>query len=412
MKRNARVLSLILSALTTACPDAGTQTSDSGTGTTTTTPLTSDGHSSAPPVTSSVSGTTSPGSTGPTDVTTTCFDPNDCGEAVVNITFMKPSVMLVLDKSGSMVADPNGFWDHDADPATPTITRWNSLHSGVDLFVTGFEGSMHLGAVLFPSLMAASSYNEAACVVGPEPEVAIAPMHAAKILATIPGALADSMMMKGATPASKALKLAITELETAPNDLPKFMIFVTDGAANCQENAPDPTTLFEVYDDAVMETVAAAAAMGIKTYVVGIDISQEVSGEVKDGNPDNTNSHEKLNLMADAGGVPRPGAEKFFNATNQNELQAALQTIAMELVSCTLDLDPTPRYPDFVEITPYGKSQVLDCMTEDGWMYLPKQDPNDPEELTRVQLCGQACSDLQMSGEVDVQYRCPDDDSC
>ena len=45
-------------------------------------------------------------------------------------------------------------------------------------------------------------------------------------------------------------------------------------------------------------------------------------------------------------------------------------------------------------------------------VYLPKQDPNDPEELTRVQLCGQACSDLQMSGEVDVQYRCPDDDSC
>jgi hypothetical protein len=27
--------------------------------------------------------------------------------------------MFVLDKSGSMVAMPAGFWDHDADPGTP-----------------------------------------------------------------------------------------------------------------------------------------------------------------------------------------------------------------------------------------------------------------------------------------------------
>jgi threonyl-tRNA synthetase len=41
-------------------------------------------------------------------------------------------------------------------------------------------------------------------------------------------------------------------------------------------------------------------------------------------------------------------------------------------------------------------------------MYLPKIDPNDPDELTRIELCGQVCSDFQMSGQVDIQYRCPD----
>jgi hypothetical protein len=210
--------------------------------------------------------------------------------------------------------------------------------------------------------------------------------------------------MKGGTPATKGLKLAINELVAAPADQPKFMIFVTDGAANCQENAPDTTTLFEVYDDKVATTVADALAMGIKTYVVGIDISQEVSGAAKDGNPDNTNTYEKLNLVADAGGVPRPGDEKFYNTTNQNELQAALDMISMQILSCTIDLNPLPKYPKNVEVSPYGNVQVMDCMTEDGWHYLPQVNPDDP---LQVELCGKACSDFQMTGKLDIQYRCP-----
>jgi hypothetical protein len=251
------------------------------------------------------------------------------------------------------------------------------------------------------------------------PDVPIAGMNAAKILGAIPGALTDATVMKGGTPATKGLKVAITELEGAPAEQPKFMIFVTDGAANCQEDAPDTTTLFEMYDDNVATTVAAAAAMGIKTYVVGIDISQVVSGAAKDGNPDNTNTYEKLNLVAEAGGVPRPGDEKFFNTTNQDELQSALQMISMQILSCVIELDPTPKYPDNVEVNGFREGQpvadpkqpkvpITDCANQDGWMYLPKIDPNDPDELTRIELCGQVCSDFQMSGQVDIQYRCPD----
>jgi len=338
----------------------------------------------------------------------TTFDPNDCGEAVVDIPIVTPSVMLVLDKSGSMVADPGGFWDHDQDPATPAITRWNSLYSVVDLIVNNFNGSMNLGAVLFPSKTATSSYSEAACVVSANAEVPIAGMNAAKILGAIPGPLTDAATMKGGTPATKGLKVAIKELEAAPSDQPKFMIFVTDGAANCQENAPDTTTLFEMYDEQVAATVAAAAAMGIKTYVVGIDISQEVSGSAKDGNPDNTNTYEKLNEVAIAGAVPRPGDEKFYNTTNQDELQDALNMISMQILSCVIELNPTPVYPKNVEVTPYGDVQVKDCATEDGWMYLPKMNPDDPDEPLRVELCGAACTNFQMSGKLDIQYRCPD----
>ena len=434
MKRSACLLSLLslMSVLTGACAKDPESDSDTNTNTTLTggimtlpTASASEGDSSS--ASGTTAGTTSDGSaTGtasePTGAPTsgnTTIDVGNCGEAVVDIPIVTPSVMLVLDKSGSMVADPGGFWDHDQDPMTPTITRWNSLYSVVDLIVNNFNNSMNLGAVLFPAKTATSSYSEAACVVGGAPDVPIAGMNAAKILGAIPGALTDATVMKGGTPATKGLKVAITELEGAPAEQPKFMIFVTDGAANCQEDAPDTTTLFEMYDDNVATTVAAAAAMGIKTYVVGIDISQVVSGAAKDGNPDNTNTYEKLNLVAEAGGVPRPGDEKFFNTTNQDELQSALQMISMQILSCVIELDPTPFYPDNVEVNGFREGQpvadpkqpkvpITDCENQDGWMYLPKIDPNDPDELTRIELCGQVCSDFQMSGQVDIQYRCPD----
>ena len=56
--------------------------------------------------------------------------------------------MLALDKSGSMVANPAGLWDHDADPNTPKITRWNSLYQVVQLITTDYNNSINFGANL------------------------------------------------------------------------------------------------------------------------------------------------------------------------------------------------------------------------------------------------------------------------
>jgi hypothetical protein len=276
-----------------------------------------------------------------------------------------------------------------------------------DLIANGFNGSMNMGMVLFPSKTAKADYSEIACVVNATPEVPVGPSNAANIIAAIPSATADKTVIQGGTPATKGIKTAVAELEKAPADQPKFMILVTDGAANCQENAPDTTTLFEQYDAALATTIAEAAAAGIKTYVVGIDISQEVSPVKKEGNPDGVNTYEKLNEVATAGGVPRPGDEKFFNTTNQEELQAALEMISMQILSCTIDLSPAPVYLDYVEVSvqeKYGKVQVTDCATEDGWQYVPQGDPADP---VRIELCGKACSDFQMTGMIDIQYRCP-----
>ena len=439
MQRSACLLSL-MSLLTGACGDNKSNTSDDPTAGTGSATMVSISISSDPMTEPTTAGSMSASGTGsttdmtattamttePTSGGNTSFDPNFCGEAVVNIPIVTPSVMLVLDKSGSMVAPSNamglnGFWDHDgddadkdgkqdADPAmdaTPNITRWQSLWEVTDLIANNFNGSMNLGMVLFPSKSAKADYSEVACLVNATPEVPVGPMNAANIIAAIPGPLEDKTTIQGGTPSSRGLKTALTELAKAPNDQPKFMIFVTDGAANCQENAPDTTQLFEEYDAALVPLLEAATADGIKTYVVGIGLTNVVSPMIKDGNPDGISSVDKLNEVAVAGGVPRPGEEKFFNTQNQEELQAALDMISMQILSCTLELVPSPVYLDYVEVSvkeAYGKKQVTDCATEDGWKYVPMDQPGDP---VRIELCGAACSDFQMTGMIDIQYRCP-----
>ncbi|MBA3549865.1 MAG: VWA domain-containing protein [Nannocystis sp.] len=403
MKCSAYVLML---ALVGACPGEGpvaVTTEGSGSSSSTSSGTTSE----APTTGTTRQPTTEP----PGGSTTVVFDPNDCGHAVV----YKPNVMLVLDKSGSMVADPGGFWDHDQDPGTATVSRWSSLHAAVAGLVDKFDAGMNLGLVLFPAKTAASSYDEMACIVGGAPGVPLAGMNAANMLAALPEALTDGAMMKGGTPATKGLKVAIEALASVPAEQPRFMLLVTDGAANCQENAPDLEALFEVYDDEVTSTVAAAAAMGIKTFVVGVDIANEVSSDLKDGLPDSVNVHEKLNELAVAGGVARAGDEKFFNPTNEGELQAALELISGQILSCTFTLYPTPIFLGYVEVngfkegTQAGSSDLTDCMTQDGWDFLPPIDPQDSDEPLRIELCGAACSDYRMSGEIDIQYTCPAD---
>ena len=87
-----------------------------------------------------------------------------------------------------------------------------------------------------------------------------------------------------------------------------------------------------------------------------------------------------------------------------NEQFSRADLISMQILSCTIDLNPLPKYPKNVEVSPYGNVQVMDCMTEDGWHYLPQMNPDDP---LQVELCGKACADFQMSGQLDIQYRCP-----
>lgn len=266
---------------------------------------------------------------------------------------------------------------------------------------------MDFGAVLFPSTAAQAVYNASACPVHAEPEVAVGPEQGAAILATIPPA--DDLSLHGGTPAAAGVTTAVAALSGLDPERDRYMIVVTDGAANCSADAATPEELFEDYDENFPKFVGAAAEQGIKTFVVGIDIEDSTSPATQDGNPSGINTYEKLNLVAEAGGMARAGDEKFYNTLNQVELQEALMKISVLITSCELKLDPAPVPqqevgklevdPDGADPLIFDEVEVTDCATQSGWHFTD-------ESRAKIELCGDACERYKATGEVSISFVC------
>jgi hypothetical protein len=174
---------------------------------------------------------------------------------------------------------------------------------------------------------------------------------------------------------------------------PRAIVLVTDGAANCKPGS-EGDDLFDIADDGLAETVSELHAGGITTYVIGIDI-EDVEGTMPVINP-----YEQLTEVAIAGGAPQFGSEKFYNATDQLELEAAMETVH-DAIECSIALDEEPVYSNYVSVTVGGVEVpfVENCEDQDGWTF-----PQDLPPYNTITLCGSACS-----GEVvGVDYACPE----
>ena len=327
-----------------------------------------------------------------------------CSDVQVVGTPLSPNVVLVLDKSGSMVAGQGGFWDHDADPGTPSVTRWSSLHSVVESIVTEFDDSINFGAHLFPSTDAQAAYSPAACPVHGTLDIAVAAMNKDAVLAGIPEASDETL--RGGTPTANAVKVALDHLKDLDPEVPRAILLVTDGAANCAVD-DSPPALFEEYDDSVHSIVEDAFTIdGIPTYVVGIGIVDAASPVAADGSPDDTNPFDRLNDLATEGGKPRSDpAERFYHTNNQIELAAALDEIAVDALTCIIPLQSALVKPETTGVELDGElvPQVSDCASENGWVYTNPEGPFDA-----IQLCGSACGGLKIVGSADLTVCVPD----
>lgn len=317
-------------------------------------------------------------------------DPPTC-EATTAIATSTPfNVMLVIDKSRSMV---NYSWDDDGNAETPDVTRWASLHATVDTISGQYQDAMHLGLTLFPSIDATSDFNEA-CLVNDTPEVLVGLGNAEAILAAIPAA--DDTDLYGATPAAAGITTALTHLQQLDDGRPAAIILVTDGAANCGANALG-LELFDNYDQDLPQIVADAYEnAGIPTYVVGIDIQEESEHPF-------TKPREKLDELAKLGGVPQPGEVGFYDAANAEALQTALDDIASS-VTCGINLGEAPSNPDQLVVWVDGKliPRLDSCDEGDGWIF---STPDGP--LDRIELCNGSCDALLEIGEIEAEFLCP-----
>ncbi len=350
---------------------------------------------------SGTSTSTTDGDTTAVDMSTGIVDDTEDVPCQVQMATLKPvipNMMLALDKSGSMLT----LWDHDANANTPTITRWNSLYQVVETVTGKFNDKVNFGANLFPNKSAQQVYNANACLVNANVEIKVKAKNQAAILAGIPAA--NTMAIFGGTPAAAGVTSALNHLKTLPADVPKALLLITDGAANCG-NGLQPPPLFEMYDQTLHTIVGDAYTKDkIPTYVIGINTINMISNSAQDGSPDMINPFTKLNELAVLGGNPKNDPnEKFYNADNQIELSAALDAVIADALSCIIKLDVEPAKPEFtvVKIDGVKVPHVMNCGQENGWVYTNPDGPYDA-----IELCGTACMNLKTSGKADVNFFC------
>lgn len=354
------------------------------------------------------------------------FTEEACESTQVDLQQPPTKLMLVLDKSGSMVFNT---WDHDGDGGalTPPVTRWYSLHEVVDQVTTKFNSSISFGAQLYPA-KSAHGGNVSACEMAGEPEVPISKASRDAIMAMLPPKTADKTVVLGATPTYSAYTSSLTHLLAAQANTPEqekkdaqppAIVLVTDGGANCgnlddadclsQVDASRPTSAcidkwFNSYDDRIHAAVSGALSdHAIKTYIIGIGIKDELGGSPS------VNAHEKLNQLAQEGGTARPGTSAYFSADNQKLLLEALDEIAASVRSCTVKMDtPVPEdRRDYVKLAfPKGEVPKLgpnvdSCVGQEGWRW-----DHSEKEYGAIELCGAYCEELKTLASVDVEVGC------
>ena len=240
------------------------------------------------------------------------------------LTHAQPTVMFVLDRSGSM--------NTAMGQATNSPTRWRALGAALGAVLPSVDNAMAMGALLFPAVGGGSS----SCTVAGNADVQPAVGNVATLVR-----LMNASAPGGSTPTANAIDTAaklMLGLRTAT--AARAMVLATDGAPNCNQllssstcrcttgnttGASACTSSLRCLDDTRTEqTIAKYQSQGLPTYVVGIQSEGD------------TQFVDVLNAMAIAGGRPRTGAsESFYAANSEAELGTALGAIRDQVGACT-----------------------------------------------------------------------------
>ncbi len=288
-------------------------------------------------------------------------DGTECGLFELDLTPQTPTIVLLVDQSGSMTA------------AFDMTTRWDAVQSTLldpnDGVVTTLQSDVRFGLSLYTS-------NDGD--MGGSCPILIETPPALDNLANIEMTFAGSGGPQEDTPTGEALSVVADALSMEPAPGAKYVVLATDGEPDtCAQ--PDP-------EEGQPEAVAAAEAAfgkGVKTFIisVGEDISEQ-----------------HLQDMANAGAGVQPGDPDatFYQALDQATLLAAFNEIVQGVRDCRIDLDEAIK-PDQADL----------CEVKVNGMVIPFDDPNgwDVNDPTQIELVGGACTSIQ-EGEVTIEMGC------
>ncbi len=285
----------------------------------------------------------------------------ECAEIRVDTTPVPPTVVLLVDQSGSMDADFSGQ------------TRWDAVYETlmdpVDGVVEPLAHRVRFGLALYTSN---DGYEGGECPMLTEVDPAI------ENHAQIDAVFAPEQPVED-TPTGESIQAVADKLAGLELDGPTAIVLATDGEPDTCEQ-PDP-------QQGQAESLAAAQAaydVDVQTYIIS------VGNEVSD-------TH--LQEMANAGvGLDPQGQTKapFYKAFDADELLNAFEDIIGGVVSCEYDIDGIVDLELACEGTVTLDGETLECGVE--WKMA------DPSTL---QLLGGACQTLKDGGEHELDATWP-----
>jgi hypothetical protein len=289
-----------------------------------------------------------------------------CGFQKHQLDRVPPELVLVLDRSGSMMTTDVRRADGS------TASRWEETTAAVTDVVRQTDGAVHWGLKSFP--------NPQACKVQPDLEVPIGPVSAAvsdAVAATRPNVGGSG------TPTGPAVEIAAGYLRNRATINPKYLVLATDGEPACPGMGDEL-----VFRQATLAAISAANTAGFPTFVIGIATA-------------GTDADVVLSAMAQAGGRPRVADPPYYPVASKQSLVEALGQIARVVATCDFPLTSAPPSPNDVAVDVEGTRVLRDPTRMNGWEYSP--------DGKVVILYGAVC-DLVKSGKatrVDIVFGCP-----
>jgi hypothetical protein len=323
-----------------------------------------------------------------------------CQEFSVFAKPTTPDMLIVLDRSTSM----------NERPRMDTVSRWNASSKAVIDLTAELDDVVHFGLMVFPAIGKQGDPTQcfepcsddpfgkecSDCldensgigddlVCGPgKIDVPIGPNTASKIADVI-----NSTDAQGGTPTGGSLQEAAKSIGSTmagPDEesVPKYVVLVTDGQPTCPNaggtNQTGGATAGELKadNDLTLDAIKALKAAGVKTYVVGYNVSEFA---------------DAMDEFASTGGT-----DHYRAVENSGDLVMEFKEIAGEVVSCTFVLDQEPPDPQKVEVKVDGTQVYLNDKAGKGFTL-------DGKNITLQDV---ACQGLQDGGkhQVDVKVTC------
>jgi hypothetical protein len=316
------------------------------------------------------------GSLGGSNGTQASLDGPNCGLQQYGLQALPPDLLIVLDRSGSMV---NGYDDVNCtDPMAmqPCMPKWPDMVKGINMVVGTTTATIRWGLKYFPDDDVMGS-----CNVGPGVAVAPAANSGTMVNTLLAAAAPDP---GGSTPTAAGVMSGAAYLMTLTDPNPKYILLATDGLPKCGARRTGA-------DAGATAAVMAAAMAGIPVYVVGIgNVATAVA---------------TLNAMADAGGRPRMSttdpATHYYPVASTGDLVSILTAIGSQIASCTFVLGKAPPDPTNIAVYGDGTRLLKDPTHTMGWDY--------GAGMTSVELFGTTCDAVKAKTIKTVQavFGCP-----